>query len=94
MPVVDNKLKSRFELETENDVAFADYVRSGDTITFTHTLVPEHIRERGSASKIAKFALDQARAEGLKVVPQCPFIAAYIQKHPEYESLVRPEDQH
>ena len=89
MSVVDNKQKSRFELPVENDVAIAEYTRDGDTITFTHTAVPEHIQERGVASRVVKFALDQARAEGLKVVPTCPFVAAYIRKHPEYQDLLK-----
>lgn len=86
--VIDNTAASRFELRKGDDVAIAEYIRSGDTITFTHTAVPSHIQERGVASTIARFALDQARAQGLSVVPRCKFIAGFIEKHPEYADLV------
>ncbi|HEX7775877.1 MAG TPA: GNAT family N-acetyltransferase, partial [Parvibaculum sp.] len=52
------------------------------------TVVPEELGGKGVGSRLAKGALDAVRAEGLKVVPQCPFIAAYIKKHPEYQPLV------
>jgi predicted GNAT family acetyltransferase len=87
-PVVDNPSANRFEVTIGDDIAIAEYIRKGDTIIFTHTEVPNHIQERGVASRMAKFALDQARAEGLKVRPNCPFFARYISKHPEYSDLV------
>ena len=50
--------------------------------------MPEQLEGRGIASKLAKTALDYSRAEGLTVVPLCPFIASYIERHPEYADLV------
>lgn len=59
------------------------------TITFTHTDVPEALAGRGVGSKLARAALEYARTEKLRVVPLCPFIAAYIRKHPaDYADLV------
>ncbi|MDR3499316.1 MAG: GNAT family N-acetyltransferase [Parvibaculum sp.] len=86
--VHDNPEKKRFELTVEGITAYAEYVRKPGVITFTHTIVPEALGGKGVGSRLAKGALDAVRAEGLKVVPQCPFIAAYIKKHPEYQPLV------
>ena len=67
---------------------FAAYRREGDRITFTHTVVePEH-EGAGVGSALARAALDDARTAGLRVVPQCPFIAAWIRRHPDYADLV------
>jgi uncharacterized protein len=88
-PVVDNAAASRFEQRIGDDLAIAEYTRKGDVIVFTHTLVPEHLEGRGIASGIAKVALDQARAEGLKVDPRCPFFADYIEKNPGYRDLLQ-----
>ena len=69
-------------------VGYAAYRREGDRITFTHTVVePEHEGE-GVGSALARAALDDARAAGLRVVPQCPFVAAWIGRHPDYADLV------
>ncbi len=87
-PIVDNTSKSRFEQAIGEHLAVAEYVRKGDTIVFTHTKVPEHLEDQGIASGLARFALDKARAEGLKVDPQCPFIAGFIRKNPEYADLL------
>lgn len=87
--VRNNEAESRFELETGGHVAAAYYRLSAGVITFVHTEVPEALSGQGIGSKLAKGALEQARAEGLKVVAQCPFIAAYIGKHPEFADLVK-----
>jgi uncharacterized protein len=88
-PVVDNTAESRFEQRIGDDIAIAEYKRRGDVIVFTHTLVPPHLEGRGIASGIAKFALDQARAQGLKVDPRCRFFAGYIERNPGYKDLLR-----
>lgn len=86
--VVNNTVSHRFELAIENFVGKAWYRLSPGTITFTHTDVPKELAGKGVGSKLARAALDHARAENLRVVPLCPFIAAYIDKHPEYADLV------
>lgn len=69
-------------------VGYAAYRREGDRITFTHTVVePEH-EGAGVGSALARAALEGARAAGLRVVPQCPFVAAWIRRHPDYADLV------
>jgi predicted GNAT family acetyltransferase len=88
-PVVqDNTQRHRFETHQDGHVAFAEYTLEPGVITFTHTLVPPELEGRGLASALAVAALASARARGLKVVPQCPFFAGYIQRHPEVQDLL------
>lgn len=86
--VMDNKARSRFELPVDGHVAFAAYEIAGDVITFTHTVVPRELEGQGIASRLIGHALEDVKARGLRVVPQCPFVAAYIKKHPEWEALL------
>lgn len=86
--VIDNAQESRFELETGGATATAAYERAGDTIIFTHTVVPEALQGHGLGSQLIAAALNSARAQGLSVVPQCTFVAAYIEEHPDYADLV------
>ena len=86
--VRDNRAEQEFELDVEGHRAIAAYQREGGTITFTHTLVPKAIEGRGVASKLIRAALDASRDEGLTVIAQCPFVAAYIERHPEYRGLL------
>lgn len=89
IPIRDNPAGNRFEAEVEGQVAFVDYKRRGDTIWFTHTEVPQQLEGRGIGSALAKYALDYALAHSLTVVPSCPFIAEYIESHPEYAGLTK-----
>ena len=86
--VQDNEVKHRFEMIVDGHTALAAYRLKPGVITFAHTEVPKELGGRGIGARLAKGALDQARARGLKVVPLCPFIKAYIEKHPEYQDLV------
>jgi predicted GNAT family acetyltransferase len=88
--VVDNPQAQRFEAHVGPYLAVAEYERHGTAIVFTHTEVPAPIEGHGIAAQLARTALEQARAEGLAVIPRCPYIAAYIRRHPEYAALVPP----
>ena len=66
----------------------AEYTRSGDVLTFTHTVVPRAIDGQGVGTRLVTGALDDVAALGLKVVPQCPFVAHVIEETPEYQDLV------
>src|SRR3954447_18150152 len=90
-PVHDNPARRRYEKEIDGKTAMIVYRLHGDTITFTHTEVPPEFEGRGIAARMAHFALEDARARGLRVVPLCPYVAAYIRRHPEYQPLVAPE---
>ena len=86
--VRDNTDASRFELEVDGQVAILQYERQPGVIVLAHTEVPPAFRERGLASALAKAALEAARAQGLRVIATCPFVKAYLRKHPE---LANPE---
>jgi predicted GNAT family acetyltransferase len=85
-----NSQLERFELDVEGHTAVAYYRLAPGVITFTHTEVPPELGGRGIGSQLARGALDAVRAEGLKVIPECPFIRGYIGKHAEYADLLAP----
>lgn len=90
LQVANNQAKHRFEIALGDDVAFAEYSLVQGGIILPHTEVPEALEGRGIASQLAKAALGYAREHGLEVIPTCPFMAAYITKHPEWHDLVHP----
>lgn len=83
MNITHNPSQNRFESEQNDLVAVADYRLNEKTMTITHIIVPPELRGGGVASSLAAEVVAHARREGLKIVPQCPFMAAYLQKHPE-----------
>ena len=87
-PVRNNTALHRFELDADGHTAVAYYTLSPGVITFTHTEVPPALEVHGIGSALVRGALDAARAQGLKVVAKCPFVSAYIAKHPEFADLV------
>jgi predicted GNAT family acetyltransferase len=87
--VVDAPEASRYELRLGGRViGFVAYRRRNDRIVFIHTEIDESYEGRGLGSRLAEAALEDVRGKGLVVVPLCPFIARYIQEHPEYHELV------
>ena len=86
--VIDNTAESEYEVHAEGEVAILTYQRQGKRITFYHTEVPPALEGRGIAGMLARTALEAARADGLEVVPLCPYVAAYIRRHQEYLPLV------
>ena len=87
--VVDVPEASRYELRLGGRlIGLAAYRRRNGRIAFTHTEVDESCAGRGFGSLLATAALEDARRQGLEVIPLCPFIAHYIDRHPEYEPLV------
>ena len=87
--VSDNPAQQRYELAVDGHVAASYYEIADGVITFVHTEVPPELGGKGIGSKLIKGALDQVRAEGLKVIAQCPFVKAYFEKHPEYADLLK-----
>jgi predicted GNAT family acetyltransferase len=88
--VVNNETARRFEARLGDEVAFAEYRLRDGAIILPHTVVPEAFAGRGVGGQLARAALGYAREQGLEVVPTCPFIAAYITKHPEWHDIVQP----
>jgi predicted GNAT family acetyltransferase len=91
--VEKNEEKQRYEVRADGLMAVLTYERAGDQIVFLHTLVPEPLEGRGIAGQLAHTALEDARAEHLQVVAQCPYVAAYIRRHPEYLEILTPAEQ-
>jgi uncharacterized protein len=86
--VRNNEGEHRFEVDAGGQLAVSEYHRRDGTIVFTHTEVPLTLEGKGIGNELAKAALDYARSEGLRVVPRCRFIAAFIKRHREYHDLV------
>jgi uncharacterized protein len=86
--VADNRTAQRYELSTPEGMAQIAYRRGERVIELVHTEVPPALEGRGIAGMLARHALEDARAAGLRVIPSCPYVAAYIRRHPEYAGLV------
>lgn len=86
--VIDRPERHRFELPVDGEIAIAVYSRDGDVLIVTHTEVPEALERRGIGSALVRGMLARIRERGEKIVPLCPFVAAWIEKHPEEKDLV------
>ncbi|SCL24595.1 hypothetical protein GA0070624_2951 [Micromonospora rhizosphaerae] len=87
--VRENPAKHRFEILVDDALAaFTAYIPRGEVLVFTHTEVEQRFRDMGVGSALIRGTLDQIRERGVRVVPQCPFMAAFIDRHPEYADLV------
>ena len=80
--VVDNVTKNRFELSVNGETAYLLYERTNDALTLIHTEVPLALRGRHLGEALVEAALESARAAGLRVIAVCPFVKAYLRKHP------------
>jgi len=101
----DNPERHRFEADLgDGSLAIAEYTLPAGKIMFTHTEVPPEHEGKGIGSALIRYSLDAARERGLKVIPICPFFAAYMQKHAEVHDLLddawrikfgrAPQEQH
>jgi len=89
--VRDNPERHRFEVDLgDGSFAIAEYTLPAGKIMFTHTEVPSAHEGKGVGSTLIRYALGEARKRGLKVIPICPFFAAYMQKHEEVQDLLDP----
>ena len=90
MTVRDNADELRYEIEEDGEVlGTIRYTRGDGVITLVHTEVDPNAEGEGVGSALVQGALEDIRARGLKVRPLCPFVAAYIRRHPEYEEIVQ-----
>lgn len=85
-----NEDEQRFEADVPGGLAILEFNRARNLIIFTHTELPQAAEGKGVGTALAKVALNWAREEGEPVMPLCPFVAAYIRRHPEYRDLVMP----
>ena len=85
----DNPARDRFEMQAGDDIAVVNYRLAPGVITLSHTEVPQELEGQGLGSKLVRGVLDIVRARGLKVVPACGFVAAFIRKNPDYRDLLQ-----
>jgi predicted GNAT family acetyltransferase len=90
--ILDHPERHRYELAIDGKKAaeIVYHMRGPGTIELVHTEVQPGCEGQGLASKLATFALDDARQRGLKVIPSCSYIGAFVGKHPEYADLLSP----
>ena len=87
--ITENDGRHRFEAVLDGEVAgFVSYRREDDRVVLVHTEVDPQFEGKGVGSALARGVLDRLRDEGVAVVPQCEFIAGWIEKHPDYADLV------
>lgn len=87
--VTRNDGASRYDAFVEDELAgYVEFALVDGGIAFTHTVVGDAFEGRGVGSRLAATALDEARADGMRVTPRCPFIKSYIERHPDYLDLV------
>ncbi|HVZ63048.1 MAG TPA: GNAT family N-acetyltransferase [Lacunisphaera sp.] len=78
----------RFETTIEGYRSVCEYELADGAMVFTHTLVPPELRGRGVAETLVRAGLAEARAHGWRVVPQCSYVARFIERHAEFQDLL------
>lgn len=86
--VKDNPAQSRFELDVDGRIVFADYRRQGSTLYIPYVEAPPSLRGTGAAGWLMRGVMDIARAEKLRVVPICGYASRWIRRHREYHDLL------
>lgn len=87
--IIDAEAARRYEARSGGDLAgFIDYVVKRDRIALIHTEVLPAYHGQGIAEQLVRFALDDARRRGLRVIPTCPYVRAYVERHPEWHDIV------
>ena len=87
--VADNPRARRYEIRADGELAgFVTYRERPETIELVHTKVEDRFEGHGIGSKLVTFALDDIRSRGLRLIPTCPFVKAFVERHPEYQDLV------
>jgi len=86
--VHDNTAARRFELQLDGATAFVAYQTSNNVVRLVYTEVPKALAGRGVGSRLAKGTLELLRKSGTQVIAECPFIAEYVKKHPEFQDIL------
>ncbi|MFW5926917.1 MAG: GNAT family N-acetyltransferase [Wenzhouxiangella sp.] len=83
-----NRQAGRFETTVEGNLCVLEFDQRGDRVGFNHVRVPAAVGGRGIAGRLTRHALDHARELGWRIEPNCPYVARWIERHPEYRDLV------
>jgi hypothetical protein len=86
--VVHNEASHRFEIAGDHGGAYLEYTRRGEVLDLQHTFVPDSMRGQGAAAQLSRAALEYAREMNFSIIPTCPFVASFFNRHPEYAWLV------
>jgi predicted GNAT family acetyltransferase len=87
--VTDHPANGRFEIAVDGELAgFANYHRVGENLDFTHTEIDDRFEGRGLGSTLIRAGLEAARERGMGVLPHCPFVRSFLQRHEEFLDLV------
>jgi hypothetical protein len=86
--LVDNEKDKQYEFHIDGVIAKIEYIRAKDKIYLTHTEVPNELEGKGIASALVKEVLEDIEKRELTLIPMCPFVAGYIQRHPDWKKLV------
>ena len=92
-PVIHDEKNRRFEIRVEGAIAYLSYVPVSGGLDYEHTIVPPSLGGRGIGSFLVSHALEYARQRGLKVRPTCSFVAAYIDRHPDYQRIALADER-
>ena len=86
--VVDVPERRRYEAVRDGEVlGFAAYQKTDELVVLTHTEVEEALEGQGVGGILVRGALDHVRTQGLRVLPLCPFVHAWMARHPDYHDL-------
>ncbi len=85
---MNNPSDNRFEAQIDGKTAYLQYTVQDVKMIIPYTEVPSELEGQGIGSALVRAALDYARANELKVIPRCWFVAGYIERHPEYKDLI------
>lgn len=88
IPLKDNKEAQQFELDVNGAIALIAYEPHKGALALTHTEVPESLEGKGVGSVLVLKTLEYIESQGLKIIPLCPFVKAYLQRHPEWQRIV------
>lgn len=89
--LVDNTAEKRYEFDLGDGIAMVEYIKAQGFMVLTRTEVPEKYEGRGIGAELVRAVLKDVRAKKVQIIPQCPFIAQYIYRHPEWADVVLKE---
>jgi predicted GNAT family acetyltransferase len=90
LPLKYNEQQERFELEVDGTTAYIEYRKGGNTMALTHTEVPAALEGKGVGTAIVEKSLSYLEENNYRLVPLCPFVLAYVERHPEWKRLMGP----